>query len=107
MKAAILPVTPLQQNCSLIWCTATNKAALVDPGGDLDKLKGGVAKAGVELEKILITIGHLDHARQGFGVSLLLRDLSGRRARRCLQLAAPPRVIRRPIASARPARRAE
>jgi len=64
MKAAILPVTPLQQNCSLIWCTATNKAALIDPGGDLDKLKDGVAKAGVELEKILITHGHLDHCGQ-------------------------------------------
>ena len=61
MKAAILPVTPLQQNCSLIWCTATNKGALVDPGGDLDKLKAAVAKSGVELEKILITHGHMDH----------------------------------------------
>ena len=61
MRAAILPVTPLRQNCSLIWCTATNKAALVDPGGDLAKLKAGVAKAGVELEKILITHGHADH----------------------------------------------
>ena len=64
MKAAIIPVTPLQQNCSLIWCTRTNKAALVDPGGDLDRLKEGVAKAGVELEKILITHGHLDHCGQ-------------------------------------------
>ena len=61
MRAAILPVTPLRQNCSLIWCTATNKAALVDPGGDLAKLKAGVAKAGVELEKILITHSHADH----------------------------------------------
>ena len=61
MKAAILPVTPLQQNCSLIWCTKTNKAALIDPGGDLDKLKAAVAQAGVELEKILITHGHIDH----------------------------------------------
>ena len=61
MRAAILPVTPLQQNCSLIWCTKTMKGALVDPGGDLDKLKSGVAKSGVTLEKILITHGHLDH----------------------------------------------
>ena len=61
MRAAIMPVTPLQQNCSLIWCTKTMKGALVDPGGDLAKLKAGVAKAGVTLEKILITHGHLDH----------------------------------------------
>ena len=61
MKAAILPVTPLQQNCSLIWCTKTYKAALIDPGGDLDKLKAAVGQAGVELEKILITHGHIDH----------------------------------------------
>ena len=61
MKAGIVPVTPLQQNCSLIWCTRTNKGALVDPGGDLDKLKAAVAKSGVELEKILITHGHMDH----------------------------------------------
>lgn len=64
MRAAIIPVTPLQQNCSLIWCTKTNKAALTDPGGDLDRLKEAVAKAGVELEKILITHGHLDHCGQ-------------------------------------------
>ena len=61
MKAAILPVTPLQQNCSLIWCTATKKAALVDPGGDLPKIRSAVAKAGVEVEKILLTHGHIDH----------------------------------------------
>ena len=64
IRAAILPVTPFEQNCSLIWCTATNKAALVDPGGDLDKLKTGVAKAGVTLEKILLTHGHADHCGQ-------------------------------------------
>ncbi len=64
MRAAIMPVTPLQQNCSLIWCTKTMRGALVDPGGDLDKLKAGVAKAGVELEKILITHGHMDHCGQ-------------------------------------------
>jgi len=64
MKAAILPVTPLQQNCSLIWCTKTMKGALVDPGGDLDKLKAAVAKSGVTLEKLLVTHGHLDHCGQ-------------------------------------------
>ena len=61
MRAAIVPVTPLQQNCSLLWCTATNKAALIDPGGDLPRVKQALAQAGVELEKILITHGHIDH----------------------------------------------
>lgn len=64
MRAAIIPVTPLQQNCSLIWCTKTMRGALVDPGGDLDKLKEAVAKAGVTLEKLLVTHGHLDHCGQ-------------------------------------------
>lgn len=61
MRAAIIPVTPLQQNCTLIWCTKTNAAALIDPGGDLDRIKAAVAQAGVQLVKILITHGHIDH----------------------------------------------
>jgi glyoxylase-like metal-dependent hydrolase (beta-lactamase superfamily II) len=64
LRAAIIPVTPLQQNCSLIWCTRTMKGALVDPGGDLDRLKAAVAKAGVTLEKLLVTHGHIDHCGQ-------------------------------------------
>ncbi|MET1756759.1 MBL fold metallo-hydrolase [Novosphingobium sp. RD2P27] len=61
MRVAILPVTPLQQNCTLIWCTKTMRGAFVDPGGDLDMLKAALAKSGVTLEKVLVTHGHLDH----------------------------------------------
>ena len=61
MRAAIIPVTPLQQNCTLLWCTATMRAAFVDPGGDLPKLRAAAAQAGVTIEKILITHGHIDH----------------------------------------------
>jgi hydroxyacylglutathione hydrolase len=61
LKAAIIPVTPLQQNCSLIWCTKTMRAAFVDPGGDLPKLRQAIAKTGVTIEKILLTHGHIDH----------------------------------------------
>lgn len=61
LRATIVPVTPLQQNCTLFWCTETNKAAFVDPGGDLPRLKGAAEQHGVELEKILITHGHIDH----------------------------------------------
>jgi len=62
MKAAILPVTPFAQNCSILWCEDTNKGALVDPGGDVDRIMSAVEEQGIELEKILITHGHIDHA---------------------------------------------
>ena len=64
LKAAIIPVTPLQQNCTLLWCTETMKGAFVDPGGDLDRLKAAAAQAGVTIEKILVTHGHIDHCGQ-------------------------------------------
>jgi len=64
LRAVIIPVTPLQQNCTLLWCTATLKAALVDPGGDLPKLRSAIAQTGVTVEKILLTHGHIDHAGQ-------------------------------------------
>ena len=61
MKVAIIPVTPFQQNCSLLVCEQTNKAAVVDPGGDLELILDAVKEQGVELEKILLTHGHIDH----------------------------------------------
>lgn len=64
LRAAIIPVTPLQQNCTLLWCTKTMRGALVDPGGDLDRLKEAVRQAGVTIEKILLTHGHIDHCGQ-------------------------------------------
>ena len=76
MRAAIIPVTPLQQNCSLIWCTRTMKGALVDPGGDLDKLKLGVERAGVTLEKLLVTHGHLDHCGQAGMLAEVLQEMA-------------------------------
>ena len=78
MRAAIIPVTPYQQNCSLIWCTQTMRGALIDPGGELDKLKLAVARAGVTLEKILITHGHMDHCGQaGMLAEELLLPIEG------------------------------
>jgi glyoxylase-like metal-dependent hydrolase (beta-lactamase superfamily II) len=60
--AAIIPVTPFQQNCTLLWCDTTMRAALIDPGGDLDMIRGAIQEAGVTVEKILLTHGHIDHA---------------------------------------------
>lgn len=62
LKAAVIPVTPLQQNCTLMWCDETMKGVLIDPGGDVDRLVDALEKHGVKLEKVLLTHGHLDHA---------------------------------------------
>src|SRR5258708_34449579 len=71
MKAAILSVTPYQQNCSLVWCTRTMRGAVIDPGGDLDRIRQALAQEGVRLEKVLLTHGHLDHAS---GATKLARE---------------------------------
>ena len=62
MKYKIVPVTPFQQNCTVLWCDKTKKAAVVDPGGDLDKILSVVEAEGLVLEKILLTHAHIDHA---------------------------------------------
>ncbi|HEY3947563.1 MBL fold metallo-hydrolase [Phenylobacterium sp.] len=62
IRALIAPVTPLQQNCTIVWCARTLKAAIIDPGGEVDRLLGAIADQGLTLEKIWITHGHLDHA---------------------------------------------
>jgi glyoxylase-like metal-dependent hydrolase (beta-lactamase superfamily II) len=71
IKAAILPVTPYQQNCSLVWCTRTRRGAVIDPGGDLERIKALLRQEGVTLEKVLLTHGHLDHAS---GATKLARE---------------------------------
>ena len=58
----IIPVTPFEQNCTLFWCDETKQAAVVDPGGDLDKIIAAIEENKLTLEKILITHAHIDHA---------------------------------------------
>jgi hydroxyacylglutathione hydrolase len=62
MHAVIIPVTPFQQNCSVIWCPASKRAAVVDPGGEIDRILEAVEENALELEKILLTHAHIDHA---------------------------------------------
>ena len=61
MKLMIVPVTPFQQNCSILIDEETGLAAAVDPGGDLDQIDAALKQAGVTLQKVLVTHGHLDH----------------------------------------------
>jgi len=58
----IAPVTALQQNCTVVWCEKTKKAAVIDPGGSVDAILGELARRGLRVEKIWVTHGHMDHA---------------------------------------------
>jgi hydroxyacylglutathione hydrolase len=62
MQLAAIPVTPFQQNCSVLWCESTRQAAVIDPGGELDRILAFVAAQGLQLVKILLTHAHVDHA---------------------------------------------
>ena len=62
LKAAIVPVTPFMQNCTLLWDDGNMIGAVVDPGGDVRRIQAGIAKAEMSVEKIILTHGHIDHA---------------------------------------------
>src|ERR1044071_8287295 len=73
IRAMIAPVTPLQQNCTIVWCSRTLKAAVIDPGGETPRLLEALCSQGLTLEKIWITHGHLDHA----GGTAALKEATG------------------------------
>ena len=60
-NAIVVPVTPFQQNCTVLWCNNTKRAVVIDPGGDLPDIERAIARAGVEVDKIWLTHGHIDH----------------------------------------------
>jgi hydroxyacylglutathione hydrolase len=60
-KAIIVPVTPFQQNCTVLWCEASKRAAVIDPGGDLPNIERAIAQTGATVDKIWLTHGHIDH----------------------------------------------
>lgn len=62
LKIAIVPVTPFQQNCSIVWDETTKRGAVVDPGGDLPRILAALEELEVTAEKIVLTHGHIDHA---------------------------------------------
>ena len=62
LRYTTIPVTPFQQNCSVIWCDQTNEAAVIDPGGELEKIHAEVRRRGIVLKQILLTHAHIDHA---------------------------------------------
>ena len=73
MKIVVIPVTNYQQNCSLVICEETKKAAIVDPGGEVERLLSAIKNHQVTVDKIILTHGHLDHVG---GTEALAKDLS-------------------------------
>ena len=62
IRALVAPVTPLRQNCTIVWCEKMRRAAVIDPGGEVPRLLQILKDQTLTLEKIWITHGHLDHA---------------------------------------------
>jgi hydroxyacylglutathione hydrolase len=62
LKAAIVPVTPFQQNCTILWEEPSRRAVVIDPGGDVQRILDAIGKQRVRVERILLTHGHIDHA---------------------------------------------
>ncbi|MEL6323040.1 MAG: MBL fold metallo-hydrolase [Pseudomonadota bacterium] len=73
LEIRIIPVTPLQQNTSLVWNTETKDGVFIDPGGETDRLMAAAQQFGVNIVKIWLTHGHLDHA----GAAADIRDRTG------------------------------
>ena len=77
LRGAIIPVTPFQQNCALLWDEATQHAVVVDPGGEVDRILAAIDQAGVAVQRILLTHGHLDHAGGAAELQEQLRARAG------------------------------
>ncbi len=73
LRAEIVPVTPFQQNCTLLFDDTTKIGVVIDPGGDVSEIEAAIANAGLTIEKIVLTHGHIDHA----GGAMDLKDKLG------------------------------
>jgi hydroxyacylglutathione hydrolase len=74
LKAAIVPVTPFQQNCTILWEEPSKRAVVIDPGGEVPRILEAIAKLGVRVERILLTHGHIDHAGGAAGLKEALEQ---------------------------------
>ncbi len=77
LRAAVIPVTPFQQNCTILFDEETKHGVVIDPGGDLDQIEAAIEQLGITVDMILLTHGHIDHAagadqlREALGVEIV------------------------------------
>ncbi len=81
LRGAIVPVTPFQQNCAILWDEASKAGMVVDPGGDVDRILAAIDQTGAVIEKIVLTHGHLDHAGGAAALQNALQAKCGSRSR--------------------------
>lgn len=72
LQCKVIPVTHVNQNCSVIWCPETLRGAVIDPGGDIERIRAFIDDQGVEVERLLITHGHPDHAGAAAALATML-----------------------------------
>jgi hydroxyacylglutathione hydrolase len=77
LSGMIVPVTPFEQNCAILWDDSSNLAVVVDPGGDVDRILAAIDRTGASVERIWLTHGHLDHAGGAAELQETLRLRSG------------------------------
>lgn len=75
LRGTIIPVTPFQQNCAVLWDDDSKQAVVVDPGGDVDRILAAISEARVSVERIWLTHGHLDHTGGAADLREALRDV--------------------------------
>jgi glyoxylase-like metal-dependent hydrolase (beta-lactamase superfamily II) len=77
LRAGIIPVTPFQQNCTILFDEETKNGVVVDPGGEVDRIRGTIDDNDISVEAIWLTHGHIDHAggamdlKEALGVPLI------------------------------------
>ena len=77
LKGVVVPVTLFQQNCAILWDDDSKRAVVVDPGGDVERILDAIDQAGVAVERIWLTHGHLDHAGGAAELRETLRQRTG------------------------------
>ena len=77
LRAGVIPVTPFQQNCTILFDDAEKRGVVVDPGGDVPQILAALKENGITVEQIWITHGHIDHAggamelKEALGVDII------------------------------------